>query len=89
MICGLTVPDSGSVEMAGGVSLAFDEAGHKSRIGLVLQDIALYEDLPARLNVEVLGAPYGMAPDCSSAALTNCWPWWACRTGPRTASHGA
>lgn len=63
MICGLTVPDAGSVTLAGGVSLASDEAGYKRRIGLVPQDIALYEDLPARMNVTLFGALYGMAPD--------------------------
>ena len=60
MICGLTLPDAGSVTLAGGVSLASDEAGYKRRIGLVPQDIALYEELPARMNVELFGALYGM-----------------------------
>lgn len=63
MVCGLTVPDAGSVTLAGGISLASDEAGYKCRIGLVPQDIALYEELPARMNVELFGALYGMAPD--------------------------
>ncbi|MCE4539576.1 ABC transporter ATP-binding protein [Pelomonas sp. P7] len=63
MICGLTVPDAGTVTLGGGVSLASDEAGYKRRIGLVPQDIALYEELPARMNVELFGALYGMAPD--------------------------
>jgi ABC-2 type transport system ATP-binding protein len=63
MICGLTVPDAGAVTLSGGVSLASDEAGYKRRIGLVPQDIALYEELPARVNVELFGALYGMAPD--------------------------
>ena len=62
MICGLTVPDAGTVTLAGGVSLASDEAGYKRRIGLVPQDIALYEELPARMNLELCGALYGMAP---------------------------
>jgi len=63
MICGLTAPDAGSVTLAGGVSLASDEAGYKRRIGLVPQDIALYEELPARMNLELFGALYGMPPD--------------------------
>ena len=42
---------------------ASDEAGYKRRIGLVPQDIALYEELPARMNVELFGALYGLAPD--------------------------
>jgi len=63
MICGLTRPDAGGVTLAGGISLASDEAGYKRRIGLVPQDIALYEELPARMNLELFGALYGMAPE--------------------------
>ena len=63
MICGLTMPDAGRVTLSGGVSLASDEAGYKRRIGLVPQDIALYEELPARMNLELCGALYGMAPE--------------------------
>jgi len=63
MICGLTLPDAGVVTLSGGISLASDEAGYKRRIGLVPQDIALYEELPARMNVELFGALYGMAPE--------------------------
>ncbi|CAM3686321.1 ATP-binding cassette domain-containing protein [Roseateles saccharophilus] len=63
MICGLTVPDAGTVTLSGGTSLATDEAGYKRRIGLVPQDIALYEELPAGMNVELFGALYGMAPE--------------------------
>ncbi|MEO6277914.1 ABC transporter ATP-binding protein [Roseateles sp.] len=63
MICGLTAPDAGTVTLAGGVNLASDEAGYKRRIGLVPQDIALYEELPARMNLELFGALYGMPPD--------------------------
>jgi ABC-2 type transport system ATP-binding protein len=60
MICGLTVPDAGTVTLSGGVSLASDEAGYKRRIGLVPQDIALYEELPARMNLQLFGALYGL-----------------------------
>lgn len=63
IICGLTQPDAGSVTLSGGVSLASDAAAYKRRIGLVPQDIALYEELPARMNLELCGALYGMAPD--------------------------
>jgi ABC-2 type transport system ATP-binding protein len=63
MISGLTVPDAGSVTLSGGVTLASDPTAYKRRIGLVPQDFALYEDLPARMNVELFGALYGLAPD--------------------------
>ncbi len=60
IICGLTQPDAGAVHLNGGVTLKSDQAGYKRRIGLVPQDFALYEDLPARMNVEIFGSLYGM-----------------------------
>ncbi|PZP28706.1 MAG: ABC transporter ATP-binding protein [Roseateles depolymerans] len=60
MISGLTVPDAGQVQLRGGLSLAADEAAYKRRIGLVPQDIALFDELPARHNVELFGALYGL-----------------------------
>ncbi|RTL20386.1 MAG: ABC transporter ATP-binding protein [Burkholderiales bacterium] len=62
MICGLTAPDAGEVSLTGGIRLATDAAGYKRRIGLVPQDIALYEALPARMNVELFGALYALPP---------------------------
>lgn len=62
MICGLTAPDAGAIALRGGIRLASDEAAYKRRIGLVPQDIALYEELPARMNVELFAALYGLAP---------------------------
>ena len=57
MISGLTVPDAGSVTV-GGATLATDEFAFKRRIGLVPQDLALFEDLPALANIELFGALY-------------------------------
>jgi ABC-2 type transport system ATP-binding protein len=62
MICGLTQPDAGEVRLGGGVTLASDEAAYKRRIGLVPQDLALYEELPARMNVEIFGSLYRLDP---------------------------
>lgn len=59
MMAGLTVPNAGSVSV-GGLSLAQDQGAYKARIGLVPQDIALFEDLPAQNNLELFGALYGM-----------------------------
>ncbi len=61
MVCGLTPPDAGRV-LVGGTVLAQDEAACKRRIGLVPQDMALFEDLPAQANVELFGALYGLPP---------------------------
>jgi ABC-2 type transport system ATP-binding protein len=61
MLCGLTPPDRGTVTLAG--NPVGDEANPaKRRIGLVPQDIALYEDLAAIANLELFGALYGVAP---------------------------
>jgi ABC-2 type transport system ATP-binding protein len=59
MICGLTSCDAGTISV-GGVSLASDANGFKRRIGLVPQDIALFEDLSAQANLEIFGALYDL-----------------------------
>ena len=59
MISGLTVPDAGSVTVAG-ATLAADAFAFKRRIGLVPQDLALFEDLPALANIELFGALYDL-----------------------------
>ncbi len=59
MISGLTAPDAGTVTV-GGATLAQDEFAFKRRIGLVPQDLALFEDLPALANIELFGALYGL-----------------------------
>jgi len=59
MITGLTPPDAGTIS-AGGSTLADDPEGLKRKIGLVPQDLALYEEIPARANLEVFGALYRM-----------------------------
>ena len=59
MITGLTPPDSGTISVAG-ATLAADPDGLKRRIGLVPQDLALYDEISARANLEVFGALYGM-----------------------------
>ena len=59
MLCGLTHPDRGTVTLAG-EPVAGEASRAKRRIGLVPQDIALYEDLPALANLELFGALYGV-----------------------------
>ena len=60
MICGLTTADRGEVTLAGN-RITEDSSPTKRRIGLVPQDIALYEELPAMRNLETFGALYGMS----------------------------
>ena len=59
MLCGLIPPDKGRVEV-GGEPIAGDASAVKRRIGLVPQDISLFEELPALRNLELFGALYGV-----------------------------
>ncbi len=59
MLCGLLQPDSGEV-LIGGKPLAGDADQAKLKIGLVPQDLALYEELSALANLQFFGALYGL-----------------------------
>src|SRR5260221_4585075 len=59
MLCGLAPPDRGTVSIAG-EPFRGDASAVKRRIGLVTQDISLYEELPAVGNLELFGALYGL-----------------------------
>ena len=59
MIAGLITPDGGSVTI-NGRSLADDAAAFKRSLGLVPQELALYEELGALRNLELFGSLYGM-----------------------------
>src|SRR5438093_9566054 len=60
MIAGLVTPDRGEVLIAG-QPLSGDTDPAKRRIGLVPQDLALYEELTARDNLRFVGALYSLA----------------------------
>ena len=64
MLTGLLAPDRGEVVIAGR-RLDGDTDPSKRRIGLVPQDLALYDELSARQNLRFFGALYGL----SGAAL--------------------
>jgi ABC-2 type transport system ATP-binding protein len=59
MISGISRPDGGEVSL-GGVSLAQDANALKRRVGLVPQDLALYEELSAWANLQLFGGLYGL-----------------------------
>jgi ABC-2 type transport system ATP-binding protein len=61
MIAGLLRPDAGEV-LIDGAPLSGDTDDKKRRIGLVPQDLALYDELTARDNLELFGALYDLAP---------------------------
>jgi ABC-2 type transport system ATP-binding protein len=58
MLAGLVAPDRGEV-LVDGHRLDGDDDPAKRRIGLVPQDIALYEELTARDNLRFFGGLYG------------------------------
>ena len=59
MIAGLVTPDRGEILIAGH-RLAGDTDPAKRRIGLVPQDLALYDELSARDNLRFFGALYSL-----------------------------
>jgi ABC-2 type transport system ATP-binding protein len=59
MVAGLLTPDRGDVLVAG-QRLAGDTDPSKRRIGLVPQDLALYDELSARDNLRFFGALYNL-----------------------------
>ncbi|MCC7008002.1 MAG: ABC transporter ATP-binding protein [Acidobacteria bacterium] len=60
MIAGLTTPDAGEVTIDG-ARLAGDAHPAKRRIGLVPQDLALYDELTGRENLRFFGALFGLS----------------------------
>jgi ABC-2 type transport system ATP-binding protein len=69
MLAGLTKPDSGSVKIDG-ATLGTGADPTKRRLGLVTQEIALLEELPARMNLEFFGGLYGLAGRTLAARIT-------------------
>jgi ABC-2 type transport system ATP-binding protein len=59
MIAGLTQPDSGEV-LIEGTALLGDTDPRKRKIGLVPQDLALYDELPAGDNLQFFAALYDL-----------------------------
>jgi len=59
MLCGLLRPDAGEI-LLDGRPVGAGAAAVKRRIGMVPQDLALYDDLTARDNLRLFGALYGL-----------------------------
>ena len=59
MACGVVTPSRGTVAI-GDVDLATKPRIAKQKLGLVPQDLALYEDLSAIQNLQFFGAIYGL-----------------------------
>ncbi|WP_426111795.1 ABC transporter ATP-binding protein [Massilia sp. PWRC2] len=59
MLCGLLTPDAGSITLSGS-AITTGPCAAKRQIGFVPQDLALYDDLPARDNLLLFAALYGI-----------------------------
>ena len=68
MIAGLIVPDTGDIRVSG-QSMADAADACKARIGLVPQDIALFEELTGHVNLEIVGALYGLHGDALQKSI--------------------
>jgi ABC-2 type transport system ATP-binding protein len=68
MIAGLLTPDRGEVLVAG-QRLSGDTDPAKRRIGLVPQDLALYDELTARDNLRFFGALYDLTGRALDSAI--------------------
>jgi len=61
-LSGLLKPTAGSIQV-GGFDLARDAVKAKASLGIVPQELAIYEDLSARDNLAYWGAAYGLKGD--------------------------
>ena len=68
IIAGLVTPEQGEV-LIGGARLSGDTDAKKRQIGLVPQDLALYDELSARANLRFFGALYGLAGAALDTAI--------------------
>jgi ABC-2 type transport system ATP-binding protein len=68
MIAGLLRPDSGSVRIDGR-TLAGDTDPNKRRIGLVPQDLALFDELTAQANLQLFAALYDLDGAAAQRAI--------------------
>ncbi len=68
MIAGLVTPDRGAV-LIDGTRLSGDTDPKKRKIGLVPQDLALYDELSARANLRFFGALYSLAGKTLDTAI--------------------
>ncbi len=68
MIAGLVRPDSGSVKIEGR-ALGGDTDPNKRRIGLVPQDLALFDELTAEANLQLFAALYDLDGAAAKRAI--------------------
>jgi ABC-2 type transport system ATP-binding protein len=70
MICGLVRPDAGTVLLDGKPILG-DTDPVKRKLGLVPQELALYDELPAKENLRFFGSLYALERDALETAIAS------------------
>src|SRR3954454_16841 len=70
MVSGLIRPDRGEV-LVGGAPLCGDTDAKKRKIGVVPQDLALYDELSARANLRFFGSLYGLPKAALDRAIAS------------------
>ena len=70
IVAGLLPPDRGQV-LIGGKPMSGDTDPLKRKIGLVPQDLALYDELSARENLRFFGALYNLSGQALEAAMAS------------------
>src|SRR5499427_10207893 len=70
IIAGLVAPERGDV-LVGGKPMSGDTDPLKRKIGLVPQDLALYDELTARDNLRFFGALFGLSGTALESAMTS------------------
>ena len=68
MVAGLLTPDRGEV-LVDGSAVSGDTDPRKRKIGLVPQDLALYDELSARANLRFFGSLYGLTGAALNEAI--------------------
>jgi ABC-2 type transport system ATP-binding protein len=68
MACGVLTPSRGRIELCG-IDLAADPFAAKARLGLVPQELALYDELTARQNLAYVGALYRLRGPALAAKI--------------------
>jgi ABC-2 type transport system ATP-binding protein len=68
MIAGLLAPDSGEV-LVEGQRIASDSSPVKNKLGLVPQDLALFDELSAVANLSLFGALHGVTGGAARRAM--------------------
>jgi ABC-2 type transport system ATP-binding protein len=70
VICGLLPPDSGEV-LIDGQPLRGDTDPSKAKLGLVTQELTVFDELSARENLRFFGALYDLADDALDTAIAS------------------